>query len=187
MDAENKYKGVKDTRKLVTDTTKYPFKAVAYVETNFFSDNSELGGTGFLCQDNIFLTVAHNVRDPDFVEDAARTVKIFFGLNGEDDQSNKKIITLKGSDFTVPRKYKKKTDECDIAWVDLNQYYQETIESGHQISWDLSDLPNEYFYTCSIPEEHGTLDEKISICGEYINLNRCKKKLIYHIITIFRM
>ena len=166
MEAENKYKGVADNRKLVKDTAKYPFKAVAYIETEFFSDNDELGGTGFLCQNNLFMTVAHNVRDPDFVEDAARKVRITFALNGESDQINKKKIVLDGSDFTVPKKYKKKTDECDIAWVDLKQLYLQKARSGEVIDWDLSDLPKDCFYTCSIPEEHGKLNKHLQLCGK---------------------
>ena len=169
MDAENTYKNVEETRRLVEDTTKYPYKAIAYLETQYFSDANELGGTGFLCENNLFITVAHNVWDADEGR-PAKNVTITFGLDGEEDYSKRKQIVLEGCDFTVPKKYKKKTDECDIAWVDLQQCYRRKVESEEPISWELTDLPDQSFYTCSIPESHGELDKGISICGKYLHL-----------------
>ena len=166
-EAENKFVEVEDTRKLVEDTTKYPFKAVAFVESEYFSDDIELAGTGFLCENNLFMTVAHNVRDDD--RKAAKIVKITFGLDGEEDYSKKKQILLEGCDFTVPKKYKKKTDDCDIAWVDLQEYYRQKVEEGYPLEWDLSDLPNEFFFSCSIPYEDGKLNRDFSLCGKNIN------------------
>ena len=64
--AENRFANVEDTRKLVEDTTCYPFKSVAFITSvmgyDEDGDEKEFSGTGFLCENNLFLTVAHNVR-----------------------------------------------------------------------------------------------------------------------------
>ena len=167
-EAETEQIGVPDTRKLVEDTTKYPFNAVALIESEYFSDFSEFTGTGFLCENYLLITCAHNVRN-DYLQPADEVI-ITFGLNGKKDHSNKKQIVLEGCDFTVPENYKRHTDHCDIAWVNLKLYHQQ----NHPIRWTLTDLPNESFLTCSIPDKDGKFDKfiigNLSLCGKKVNV-----------------
>ena len=135
---------------------------MAYIESEYFSDKGGYAGTGFLCENYLFITCAHNVRN-DFLQ-PAKTVTITFGLNGEKDYSKKKQIFLEGDDFTVPENYKSKTDYCDIAWVNLKQYHKQS----NSIRWALADLPNESFMTCSIPKKDGKLDKDLSLCGKNV-------------------
>ena len=165
VEAHNRYTNVEDTRRLVKDTTKYPHNAVAFVESQYYSSADEFAATGFLCDDFIFMTAAHNVRNGD--GEAAKAVKITFGLNGEKDYPSKKQIILDGSEFTVPKNYKKKTDHCDIAWINLQNYYDKKVGKGDFPSWNLSDLPESHFYTCSIPEEDGKLKKNFRLSGKF--------------------
>ena len=157
------YHLVRDDRGLVEDSEKYPHEAVAYIETDYFTHDNEFFGTGFLCENSLFITAAHNVRDKD--RKPANNVQITFGLNGREDYFKKKQILLNGCDFIVPEKYEKPTDKFDIAWVDLKQYHCQKVAEGHQLEWDLTHLPNQCFYTCSIPAEEGILDEALSLSG----------------------
>ena len=161
-EAEIEQRGVPDTRRLVKDTTKHPFNAVAFIEIKYFSDDRGYCGTGFLCENYLFITCAHNVRDNSL--QPAKEVTITFGVNGEKDYSKKTKIILEGCDFMVPEKYNSKVDYCDIAWVNLKKYYQQ----NNTIQWDLADLPNMYFRTCSIPDEEGMLDVALSLSGKNV-------------------
>merc|ERR1712136_381536 len=111
------------------------------------------------------MTVAHNVRYGKNGRKRADKVSINFGFNGAKDNLEERQIVLDGSDFTVPTDYQKQTDECDIAWINIEKYYNECIDKQVSLSWDLSDVPKEYFFTCSIPQEDGKLGRDFSICG----------------------
>ena len=176
--AEMSFINVKTTRRLVQDTTTYPFKAVAFMSfvmgEDEDGDENEYAGTGFLCENNVFLTCAHNVRYGKKGRKAAEKVCLNFGQNGEADNNEDQKIPLKGSDFTVPDSYKMEVDDWDIAWIDLNQYYEQKVKEGCSLKWNLTDLPKECFYTCAIPEADGKLDEEFSLCGkstQYRHLN----------------
>ena len=166
LQAENSYFNVQTTRRLVQNTTTYPFNAVAFMSIvmgkDEFGHENKYVGTGFLCENNVFLTCAHNVRYGKKCRKMAEKVSLNFGLNGEADYYNDRKIPLKGSDFTVPASYTLKTDEWDFAWIDLNQYYEEKCS----LKWNLTDLPKECFYTRAIPKADGKLDEEFSLCGK---------------------
>ena len=100
------FRDVGDAREMVEDTTKYPYNAVAFIEADYHTDDNEMAATGFYCENSLFITAAHNVRDRNLK--AANNIKITFGLNGFEDFSAKKQILLNGCDFTVPEEYKKK-------------------------------------------------------------------------------
>ena len=170
LQAENRFVNVEDTRKLVEDTTCYPFNSVSFITSvmgyDEDGDEKEFSGTGFLCENNLFLTVAHNVRYGKDGRKKADKVTINFGLNGAKGFYEERQITLNGCDFTVPTDYKKQTDEYDIAWINIEKYYNECIDKQISLSWDLSDVPKECFFTCSIPQEDGKLGRDFSICGK---------------------
>ena len=170
IQAENKFINVEDTRKLVEDTTGYPFKSIGFITSvmGYDEDGDEIEstGTGFLCENNLFLTVAHNVRYGKDGRKKADKVTINFGFNGAKDNLEERQIVLNGSDFTVPTDYKTKTDEYDIAWINIEKYYNQCIDKEISLSWDLTDLPMECFFTCTIPEEDGKLSKDFSICGK---------------------
>ena len=170
IQSENKFINVEDTRKLVEDTTCYPFKSVAFITSvmgyDEDGDEIECAGTGFLCENNLFMTVAHNVRYGKNGRKRADKVTINFGFNGAKDNLEERQIVLNGSDFTVPTDYQKQTDEYDIAWINIEKYYNECIDKQISLSWDLTDVPRECFFTCSIPQEDGKLDRDFSICGK---------------------
>ena len=176
--AEMSFLNVKTTRTLVQDTTTYPFNAIAFMSfvmgKDDDGDEQNCVGTGFLCENNVFLTCAHNVRYGKKCQTAAEKVFLNFGLNGEADYYEDRKIPLKGSDFTVPDRYKRETDDWDFAWIDLNQYYEQKVKKGCSLKWNLTDLPKECFYTRAIPKADGTLDEEFSLCGkstQYEHLN----------------
>ena len=56
--------------------------------------------------------------------------------------------------------------ENDIAWLDLQEYYEEKTKNGITLNWSLSELPSVTFRTCRIPDEHGPLKEVFAICGK---------------------
>ena len=70
-----------------------------------------------------------------------------------------------GATSQFQRSTRKKTDEFDIAWVDLQHYHNQKLAEGHQLEWDLTDLPKQCFYTCSVPDEEGTLNQDLALCG----------------------
>ena len=125
----------------------------------FYSDSRKYSGSAFLADSNILVTVAHNVRDDD--NQPARFVNVVFGLNGLDTINTKKKIRLKGSDFSVPKSYETAMDSNDIAWVNLKDLHN----SRENLKWSLTDLPQPSFATCSIPENHGSLEDHFTICG----------------------
>ena len=163
--AEMVYKDKQDLRRLVKDTNSFPYNVIAFIETEFLSDEDSFAGTGFLADQYLFITCAHNVRDED--RKAARTVKLLFGLNGPDDYDTKKKLCFHGQDFHVPKKYKSGTDKNDFAFLNLRDYYEEKTKNGITLDWKLSDLPTDTFQTCRIPDEHGPLKSIFTICGKF--------------------
>ena len=63
--AEMVYKDKQDLRRLVKDTNSFPYNVIAFIETEFLSDEDSFAGTGFLADQYLFITCAHNVRDED--------------------------------------------------------------------------------------------------------------------------
>ena len=62
-DEKNLYADVGDAREMVEDTTKYPYKAVAFIEAEFIEADhhtvdNELAGTGFYCENSLFITAS---------------------------------------------------------------------------------------------------------------------------------
>ena len=178
VQAECAFSNVEDTRQLVEDTTKYPFEAVAYMTMVMCDEDGNerdgYSGTGFLCENYRFLTAAHCVRYKSKDESGKNCLKpagkvtIRFGNNEAKGYTPDKQIDCKGCNFIVPKEYKIAADGCDIAWIDLQQYYNDKVsDEGTSLTWDLTDLPKNCFYTCSIPEEEGKLCKDISICGKY--------------------
>ena len=73
------YKNKEDLRCRVVDTSQYPNNVIAYMVMEYLSDDTSFAGTGFLADQYMFITCAHNVRDKER-RAAARTVEITFGL-----------------------------------------------------------------------------------------------------------
>ena len=134
---------------------------------SYYSDPDEYGGTGFLTDDFIFVTAAHNVRDPNNANMVAAKVTLRFGLDGDANHTAVKAIQLKGEDFTVPSSYRRPTDWCDVAWLDMKKYVDDQLAQGVALNWGISDLPTRCFYKCTIPDEHGAIGE-FSLCGNHI-------------------
>ena len=44
---------------LVEDTGKYLYKSLAFIETDYFTDDNKLSVSGFLCENILFITDAH--------------------------------------------------------------------------------------------------------------------------------
>ena len=156
-----------DSRYRVIDTKMYPHNAIGRMIVRFYSQADKYGGTGFLTDDYIFVTVAHNVRDSDGIK-KAEEIAIYFGLDGDVNQDEVKPIQLHGKDFTVPEFYLKPTDYCDIAWIDLKQYVAQKSAKKVKLDWNLSDLPKTCFYKCKIPHEHGAINGDFSLCGNFV-------------------
>ena len=169
----------RDLRRIVKDTRKYPNNAIAFMDIEFLNDLKPYMGTGFLADKFMFITCAHNVMKAEKskkkrVEPGALSTKktpagrieITFGLNGQTELENSKTLSLFGSDFTVPEEYSRETDEFDIAWINLKQYYEKETESGVPLDWTLDDLPTQYFRTCSVPVKHGLLSDSFIISGK---------------------
>ena len=165
----------KDMRYRVDDTMKYPHSAIAYMQMTFHNDDDDdefgedYAGTGFLCDGFTFVTAGHNIIkvNDDKSRVPATTVTLMFGLDGAQDFVQKKSFALKGSDFTVPKEHRKASDQYDIAVVNLQDFYHRKQSEGITLDWSLSDLPKETFYSYAIPEHHGALDGKYSICGNF--------------------
>ena len=82
----------KETRYRIKDTSSYPHKAIARMIMKFFSKPDLFAGTGFLTDDYIFITAAHNVRE-DRLKNAAE-ITIYFGLDGDTNWDNVKPIQV---------------------------------------------------------------------------------------------
>ena len=155
-----------ETRYRIMDTTIYPHNAIARMIMKMFSKPDLYAGTGFLTDDYIFITAAHNVREDR--EKSVAEIKIYFALDGDTNWAKGKPIELHGRDFTVPEAYLKSTDFCDIAWIDLKKYIADKTAKKAKLSWSLSDLPKSFFYKCKIPDEYGVIKGDFSICGNTI-------------------
>ena len=59
------YKEKEDLRRLVKDTNYFPYNVIAFIETEFLSNDVSFASTGFLADQYLFITCAHNVRDED--------------------------------------------------------------------------------------------------------------------------
>ena len=96
-------------------------------------------------------------------------------MDGPEDfiSSSMKCVSLDAAAFTVPKEHTKESDEFDIAWIELPEYFQRKREEGVQLGWSLDDLPKQTFYTCAIPEKHGALDGFFQICGNENFLMQC--------------
>ena len=156
-----------DTRRQITATTDFPHNAVARMIMTFFSNASRYGGTGFLTEDYIFITAAHNVRDSNNGNHFANRITLWFGLDGDMNRGATKAIELNGQDFTVPSSYQEATDWCDVAWVDLKKYVADKLVQNKALSWGVDDLPTDFFHKCKIPDQHGALNGNFTICGKY--------------------
>jgi hypothetical protein len=88
-----------------------------------------------------------------------------FAVNGPEDVILTSKIELEGVDFSIPTDYKKATDHCDIAWIDLQNYCDKKMNEGVDLDWSIDDLPTQTFYTCNIPKEPGLLKGDFHICG----------------------
>ena len=164
-----------ETRYMIKDTKIYPHNAIGRMIIRFFSKDELYGATGFLTDDNVFITAAHNVRDPHYFNKAAEEVKIFFGLDGDANMAKVKPIQLTGKDFIVPESYlaynvPKPTDFCDIAWIDLKQHVIDKSAQNIKLSWTIGDLPSSCFYKCKIPDAHGSISGDFNICGNFISI-----------------
>ena len=149
----------KDTRYRIEDTQKYPYMAIGFISIDCY----EFVGTGFLCKGNVFYTAAHNIIHR---KSRAKDVSISFGLNGETNFKETKIISLEGSAFTIPDEYEVPMDQYDIAWVNLQDYYDNNKNERNKLSWCMDDLPKQFFYTCDIPENPGPIRRTFQICGK---------------------
>ena len=158
----------KETRYRINDTSSHPHKAIARMIMKFFSKPDLFAGTGFLTDDYIFITAAHNVRE-DRLKNVAE-ITIYFGLDGDTNWDNVKPIRLHGKDFTVPDSYWKPTDFCDIAWIDLRKYAATKSAENITLKWSINDLPTAFFHKCKIPDEHGVIKGNFNICGKYIRI-----------------
>ena len=158
-----------DSRNKVIDTQMYPHNAIGRMIVRFHGQVDEYGGTGFLTDDYIFVTAAHNLRvgDSDGIKDAEE-IAIYFGLDADDNRDKVKPIQLHGRDFTVPEFYLKPTDYCDIAWIDLKQYAAHKLAEKLKLNWSIDDLPTTFFYKCKIPQKYGAINGDFSICGNFI-------------------
>lgn len=159
--AEMVYKKT-DLRKIVKDPSQYPNIAIAFMDMEFLNDLTSYMGTGFLADQYIFITAAHNVYKK---KKPARSVEVTFGLNGQEDMDKHKTFSFTGRDFSIPTNYKQETDEYDIAWINLKDYYEKERSNGNDLDWSLKDLPYQYFRTCNVPIKHGVLSESFTICG----------------------
>ena len=156
-----------DLRYRVINTKIYPHNAIGRMIVRFFSQADKYGGTGFLTDDYVFVTAAHNVRDSDGVK-KAEEIAIYFGLDGDVNQDEVKPIQLHGRDFTVPEFYLKATDYCDIAWIDLRKYIAQKSAKKVRLDWNISDLPKTFFYKCKIPQEYGAINGDFRLCGSFV-------------------
>jgi V8-like Glu-specific endopeptidase len=158
-----------DNRYLVKDSHAYPHNAIAFMQMEFDLEDGDLGefaGTGFMCQAHMFVTAAHNIlRMSTATKNFARAVSLQFAVNGPEDVALTKMIELEGVDFSIPTDYKKPTDHCDIAWIDLQNYYDKKMKEGVDLDWSMDDLPTTNFHTCNIPKEPGLLKGDFHICG----------------------
>ena len=162
-----------DMRYLIDDTMNYPHMAIAFMQMQFPSedDDDEFGeeyaGTGFLCDDHMFLTACHNVLkiDDDNNRIPATTISLMFGLNGSHDFRVKKSFALEGCDFVVPKEHQKASDEHDVAVLNLQEFHHRKQSEGIKLDWTRGDLPTKTFYSYDIPEQHGALEGKYTICG----------------------
>ena len=159
----------KDTRYLVKDSHAYPHNAIAFMQMEFDLGDDDLGefsGTGFMCENLIFLTAAHNVVKMSRVnKNFAKAISLQFAVNGPEDVNLTSKIKLEGSDFSIPKDHKKGADHCDVAWIDLRKYYDGKMNEGVDLEWSLQDLPSKCFITCNIPKEPGLLKGEFHICG----------------------
>jgi hypothetical protein len=158
-----------DNRYLVKDSHAYPHNAIAFMQMEFDLDDGDLGefaGTGFMCQKHIFVTAAHNVVQMSRANKKfARAISLQFAVNGPEDVNLTNKITLEGIDFSIPKDHKKAADHCDIAWINLQNYYERKIREGIDLDWSIYDLPTTQFHTCNIPKEPGLLKGDFHICG----------------------
>ena len=152
-----------DERKKVADTSQYPHMAIARMSMWFLGHQGNYFGTGFLADQHVFITCAHNVRGDN--NDPATSIHIRFGINGDADKTEMKTLKLEGKDFTVPESFKEGMDSSDIAWIDLKQYHQTMSDQGIGMNWAVNDLPSSWFWTKKIPDAHGTIKGNFSICG----------------------
>ena len=156
-----------DERRKVSNTSKYPYLAIAHISMWYFGNPSRYSGTGFLADQHIFITCAHNIRDDN--NDPARSIHIRFGVDGETNQAEIKTLKIDGKDFFVPGNYKKGMDPSDIAWIDLKLYHKTKVNQDIAMNWEMSDLPLFSFVTRKIPETHGVIKGNFSICGNKVN------------------
>ena len=158
-----------DTRHLITDTSKFPHSAIARIRMKF-DDLKTWVGTGFLTDGYIFITAAHNIRDDN--NKNARSLEIRFGLNGDSNWSKEKVFKLEGKDFNIPQSYKKMNGihPCDIAWINMKQYFDQKTAQGSELGWSISDLPEKTFTKYKTPVSHGVIEGNFSLCGNWLEI-----------------
>ena len=161
------------------DTKKFPNNAIAFIEIEYLNDLTPYMGTGFLADQFIFITSAHNVMKAGkpkkknkksgtkSTKTLAERIEIVFGLNGFTELEASKKIVVHGSDFNVPDGYNREVDEFDIAWINLKEYFEKETAKGVPLDWTLRDLPSQSFQTCSVPVKHGLLSDSFTICGKF--------------------
>ncbi len=158
-----------DNRYLVKDAHVNPHNAIAFMQMEFDLDDGDLGefaGTGFMCENLVFLTAAHNVVQMSRAnKNFARAVSLQFAVNGPEDVNLTTKIKLEGDAFSIPKEHKKAADHCDVAWIDLRKYYDRKMGEGVDLDWSIADLPTKHFHTCDIPKEPGLLKGNFHICG----------------------
>ena len=154
-----------DERRKVSNTSQYPYLAIAHISMWYFGNPSRYSGTGFLADQHIFITCAHNVMDDMKSPNPARSVHIRFGVDGDRDQPDIKTLKLEGKDFNVPEMYRKGMDPSDIAWIDLKLYHKKKLDQDIALDWAMTDLPQTSFFTRKITEAHGIIKGNFLICG----------------------
>ena len=128
-------------------------------------------GTGFVTDGGIFITAAHCVRDEANGCRPAEEVTLFFGLDGDANHGATEPIVLTGNDFTVGTGFRRGTDWCDIAWINLRQYVNGKATQGIVFSWSLDELLKGVFYKCKIPDTSGEIPGAFNISGKYVPMN----------------
>ena len=148
------------------------------MDVDFLGDvRNPYAATGFLTDNFLFLTAAHNVFDRNNENEPALKVCISFGKNGPSEDSKLVTIEVRGQDFMYPfdedgePKYKHAMDEHDIAWINLAEYHRNQIQENVIMNWGLEDLPKKVFKICAVPESDGKLPGEYHICGnrKYFN------------------
>ena len=82
----------RDKRYPIKNTRLYPGKAIAKLYIEFYADPTTYEGTGFLADETVLYTNAHNVRDKNQGNIPARKVAVIFGLS--ENSTKSKVLSL---------------------------------------------------------------------------------------------